>query len=299
MNVGITFPRRHIGTDPSAIRGFAEAVDSLGYHHITIEEHVLGADPDRQGGFSYGPDATRPRTGTYITKDDPFNEPMVLAGFLAALTRHVELVTGVLVLPQRQTALVAKQATELDVLSAGRFRLGVGVGWNPVEYEGLGSDFKTRGARQEEQIRLMRALWTQDVVDFRGRWHRIDRAGLNPLPSGPIPIWLGGNSEAAMKRAASLGDGWMPLGMQPGLNAAEAIERVRALREEAGHADRPFGIEATVAVAAAEPPGSVVEQLGKLREIGVTHATLRPAPGDAIDSVEFAAAYSPSEQLHL
>src|SRR6188474_2591636 len=185
MRIGVVFPQTEIGQDPSVIRDYAQAVEALGYTHILAFDSVVGANPDRPGGWDSPYDYRH-----------PFHEPFVLFGFCAAVTRRIELVTGVLVLPQRQTALVAKQAAAVDVLSQGRLRLGVGVGWNDVEYEALGEDFHDRGRRIEEQVSLMRALWTEPVVDFAGRWHRVPEAGINPLPvQRPIPVWFGGQAE--------------------------------------------------------------------------------------------------------
>src|SRR5262245_39173676 len=185
MKIGVVLPQTEIGNDPAAIKSYAEAVESMGFAHILVFDHVLGANPDRPGGFK----------GPY-TYRHAFHEPFVLFGFLAAVTRRVELVTGIIILPQRQTALVAKQAAVVDVLSGGRLRLGVAVGWNPIEFEALGENFKTRGRRIEEQIEVMRALWTRELVTFTGKHHRITDAGLNPLPvQRPIPVGMGGEGE--------------------------------------------------------------------------------------------------------
>jgi len=206
MQVGAVFPQLEIGTDPDAIAEYARTVEALGYDHLVIFDHVLGADASRPGGW----------TGAYDHRS-MFHEPFVLYGYMAAVTTRLRLATAVIVLPQRQTALVAKQAAEVDVLTGGRFRLGVGIGWNAVEYEALNESFTNRGRRIEEQIAVMRALWTQEVVDFKGRWHRIDRAGLDPLPvQRPIPIWMGGGwdrqkralVEPSARRIARIADGW-------------------------------------------------------------------------------------------
>ena len=206
MRVGAVFPQLEIGTDPDAIATYVRTVEELGYDHLVIFDHVLGADSSRPGGW----------TGVYDHRS-MFHEPFVLYGYLAAATTRLRLATAVIVLPQRQTALVAKQAAEIDLLSRGRLTLGVGIGWNEVEYEALGMSFTNRGRRIEEQIAVLRALWTREVVDFKGRWHRIDRAGLNPLPvQRPIPIWMGGGwdrqkraiVEPALRRIARIADGW-------------------------------------------------------------------------------------------
>jgi probable F420-dependent oxidoreductase len=178
MQVGVIFPQTEIGADPVAVRDYVQAAENLGYAHLLVYDHVLGADAQRHAGWSGG-----------YTAKDMFHEPFVAFGYMAALTQRLELGTAVLVLGQRQTALVAKQAAEVDVLSGGRLRLGIGIGWNHVEYEALGENFQNRGRRSEEQIAVLRALWTQEVVSFEGRWHRITHAGLNPLPiQRPIPI---------------------------------------------------------------------------------------------------------------
>ena len=200
MQIGVVFPQTEIGSDTGVIRDYAQAAEDLGYSHILAYDHVLGA------GLSNRPDWT----GPYHQKHQ-FHEPLVLFGYIAAITNRIGLTTGVLILPQRQTALVAKQAAEVDLLSNGRLRLGVGIGWNQVEYEGLGENFRNRGQRIEEQIGLLRELWTQDTVDLQGTWHEINHSGINPLPSQrPIPIWIGGGADVVLKRIGRLGDGWFP-----------------------------------------------------------------------------------------
>ncbi|HLE81312.1 MAG TPA: LLM class F420-dependent oxidoreductase, partial [Dehalococcoidia bacterium] len=194
MQLGVVFPQTEIGADPGGVRNYVQAVEQMGYAHLAIYDHVLGADPTNR------PDWRGPYTSKTL-----FHEPMVLFGYLAALTQRLELVTSIIILPQRQTALVAKQAAEIDVLAQGRFRFGVGIGWNQVEYEALGEDFHNRGRRMEEQIAVLRALWTQEVVTFEGKWHRITEAGINPLPvQRPIPIWMGGGAEPVLQRIARL-----------------------------------------------------------------------------------------------
>ena len=206
MRVGAVFPQLEIGTEPDVIATYARTVEELGYDHLVIFDHVLGADSRRPGGWS----------GVYDHRST-FHEPFVLYGYLASITTRVKLATAIIVLPQRQTALVAKQAAELDILSRGRLILGVGIGWNQVEYEALGMDFTNRGKRIEEQVAVLRLLWTEEVVDFKGRWHRVDRAGLNPLPvQRPIPVWMGGGwdrqtrtvVEPVLRRIARIADGW-------------------------------------------------------------------------------------------
>src|SRR5205807_2821090 len=200
MQPGVVFPQNEIGVDPEDIRNYAQTVEGLGYIHVVAYDHVLGADPSHRPGWQG------------YTFQDLFHEPFVLFGYLAALTQ-LELVTGVIILPQRQTVLVAKQAAEVDVLSRGKLRLGVGVGWNPVEYEALGMNFHTRGRVVEEQIEVLRLLWSQEIVSYKGQFHTITEAGLNPLPvRRSIPIWVGGRADAALRRVARLADGWFPQG---------------------------------------------------------------------------------------
>ncbi len=232
MKIGVVFPQVEIGNDPAAIRDYAQAVEAMGYTHVLAFDHVLGANR-----------ASHPALRGVYTHEHPFHEPFVLYGFLAAATRRVELVTGIVILPQRQTALVAKQAATVDVLSGGRLRLGVAVGWNFVEYEALGADFTTRGRRIEEQIETMRALWTAPLVTVAGRDHRITDAGINPLPvQRPIPVWMGGESELVRRRAARVADGWMPH-FRPGPEAQDAVDRLHGLVREAGRDPAAFGIE--------------------------------------------------------
>ena len=260
MNVGVVFPQVEIGPDPRAIADYAQAVEALGYTHILVFDHVLGANPERPGGWK----------GPY-TYRHAFHEPLVLFGFLAAATQRIGLVTGILILPQRQTALVAKQAAAVDVLSAGRLRLGVGVGWNAVEFESLGEDFSNRGKRVEEQITLMRALWTKDLVTFRGQWHRVSDAGINPLPvQRPIPIWMGGESEPVMRRAARLADGWMPH-FRPGPEAQAVVDRLHGLVREAGRDPATFGIEGRMTLAQVPPEQRAREMAAWRSMSGITH----------------------------
>ena len=237
MQVGVIFPQTEIEPDPSAVRDFAQAAEDLGYSHIFIADHVLGADP------SFHPE--RPAFATYNHKA-VVHEAFTLMGFLAGVTSRVGLTTGILILPQRQTVLVAKQAAEVDILSGGRLRLGIGVGWNDVEYEALGEDFGNRGRRSAEQIAVMRALWTQEVVDFHGRWHNITHAGINPLPvQRPIPIWMGGSAEAVLKRVGGLSDGWIPT-LPPDQKTAELWERIKDHARQAGRDPAAIGLEGGV-----------------------------------------------------
>ena len=238
MKYGVVFPQTEFGNDPQAIKDYAQAAEGLGYDYLLVYDHVLGAHPSRE------PELTGP-----YTYEHPFHEPMVLFGFLAAATTRLELVTGILILPQRQTALVAKQSAEVDVLSGGRLRLGIGIGWNYVEYDGLGEDFHTRGRRVEEQIELLRKLWTQPLVTHRGKHHTIDNAGINPLPvQRPIPIWFGGAADPVFKRAARLGDGWMPAGRPPDDRAKAYVEQLHRYLAEAGRDRNSFGIDPWISI---------------------------------------------------
>ncbi|HWW54008.1 MAG TPA: LLM class F420-dependent oxidoreductase, partial [Acidimicrobiales bacterium] len=199
MQIGVVFPQTEIGGDVGVVRTYAERVEKLGYRHILTYDHVLGADPTVHRGWN----------GPYDV-ETTFHEPFVLFGYLAAVTT-LELVTGIIILPQRQTALVAKQAAEVDLLTGGRFRLGVGLGWNAVEYEALGKDFSDRGRRLDEQVTLLRSLWTEPSVNFAGAYERVTGAGLSPRPiQRPIPIWFGAQSPAAYRRVGRLADGWFP-----------------------------------------------------------------------------------------
>jgi probable F420-dependent oxidoreductase len=232
MKLGVTFPQTEIGRDPGAIREFAQAAEEMGFDHLGAYEHVLGANPN-----------SRPEWRSPYTHMTTFHEPFVLFGYLAAITSRIELVTQVLILPQRPTALVAKQAAELDVLSNGRLRLGIGVGWNEVEYEALGQNFHDRGRRIEEQVRVLRELWTHESVTFKGRWHQITDAGINPMPvQRPIPIWMGGENDAVLKRIARLADGCFPR-VQPDESGNALIERLQAYIKDAGREPNDVGIQ--------------------------------------------------------
>ncbi len=238
MKLGVVFPQTEIGSDPGAIRAYAQAAEALGYHHLIAFDQVVGLNP-----------ASRPDWQGVYTYRDLFHEPLVLFGYLAAVTEHLELVTGVLVLPQRQTALVAKQAAEVDVLSRGRLRLGIGVGLKADEYEVLDAAYHDRGRRSEEQIALMRALWEQELVTYMGQWHKVSDAGLNPLPmQRPIPIWFGGHADAVVRRLARLGDGWIPLFAPDEAGRAE-IEKMHRYAREAGRDPESIGLESWITIA--------------------------------------------------
>ena len=262
MRLGVVFPQTEIGADVAGVRAYAEAVQELGFDHLLAYDHVLGADDARHPGL----------VGPYRT-EHMFHEILVLFGYLAGVAPRLELVTGVVIGPQRQTALLAKQAAEVDVLTGGRLRLGLGIGWNPVEYEALGMDFHVRGRYLEEQIDLLRKLWTDPVLDYHGRWHTVTAAGLNPLPvQRPIPIWIGGSDERALRRAARLADGYFPQRPLEGGWPA-TIERMREWVEEAGREWTAFGIEQRISVAS----GTADEWRARAEEwaeLGATHLSV-------------------------
>ncbi len=261
MQLGAVLPHNEIGTDPGAIKAYAQGLEGLGVAHLLIYDHVLGADPSRPGGFR----------GPY-DKDVAFHEPLTTFAFIAAVTRTLEMATTILILPQRQTVLVAKQAAELAILSENRFRLGVGTGWNEVEYTGLNVPFERRGARQEEQVELMRRLRTEDSLDYSGEFHRIDLASIKPRPSQLIPIWFGGGAPELLRRCATLGDGWMPL-MGPNDAARECINTLRATREASVGSWDGFGIQAQAQYAGGNPE-RWAGHAGKWRDLGATHLAI-------------------------
>ena len=230
MQLNAMFPTRDIGSDPAKIRDWAQAAEDLGYAYIEVPDHVFGATA-RDGW-----------TPLYNEKD-PFHETFVTLGFLAAVTKRIRLSSGVLIAPQRQTGVIAKQAAQVDLLSGGRLRLGIGVGWNHVEYEALAQDWKTRGARQAEQVEVLRRLWSEDLVTFNGRFHALQEVNIVPPPiQRPIPIWLGGSSDAVVIRAARLGDGWMPI-MAPDEKAEQKLVLLREEMKKRGRDPAKFGLE--------------------------------------------------------
>ncbi len=272
MQIGVVYPQIELGGDPAAVRKFGRAVEELGFDHLLAYDHVLGAVHAGR---------TPPLTGPY-TERDPFHDPLVMFAYLAGLTERIEFATGVLILPQRQTALVARQAADVDLLSGGRLRLGVGVGWSPVEYQALGQEFRSRGTRQEEQIVLLRRLFTEPVVDFAGRFDRVDRAALVPRPTRSVPIWLGGSSEAAFQRAARLGDGFIFFG--GGIeNATTAWHTVKELVRAQGRSADGFGGE--YVVLPWEEIGDLTAQIEGWQRAGGTHASI-VTMGRGLDSVD-------------
>jgi len=270
MEIGAVIPHHEIGTDPGAIKAYAQGAEELGVTHLMLYDHVVGVDRNRPGGFE----------GTYDS-NVAFHEPMVMFGFLAACTTFVELVTTILILPQRQTVLAAKQAAEVAVLSGNRLKLGIGVGWNTVEYDALNEDFSTRGRRQEEQVDLMRRLWTSDVFSYEGVFHRFEHASILPRPTEPVPILFGGSAPAVIDRCARLGDGWIPLG-SPNDKSAERVATLRARRAELGLPWDGFDVRAQAQYAGGTPD-RWRSHAAKWRELGATHiaiATHNAGPTD-------------------
>jgi len=266
MKLGVIFPQTECGTDVGAIAEFVRAVEAMGFDHLFVADHVLGADPRVH---------SHPSLATY-SHEAVVHEALTLMAYLAGVTRRLALATGILILPQRQTALVAKQAAEIDVLSGGRLRLGIGVGWNAVEFEALGETFDNRGRRSAEQIAVLRALWTQPVVDFRGEFHRIDHAGLNPMPiQRPIPIWFGVGSrgqpvppDAALRRIARLADGWSP-NFSPDAEGRALVARVHQYARDAGRDPASLPLEGRVRLAGQDRHGWA-KQVEAWRSLGAT-----------------------------
>jgi probable F420-dependent oxidoreductase len=259
MKIGVIYPQTELNGDPAAVHRIGLAAEELGYDHLLTYDHVLGATHDREPKLS----------GPYTDKH-PFHDPFVMFAYLAAITIRIELVTGILILPQRQTVLVARQAADLDLLSGERFRLGIGLGWNYVEYDALGQDFHARGKRVAEQIDLIRRLWTEPMVNFLGTFDRVDRAALNPRPRRSIPIWLSGFADVALRRAAALADGFIFAD-----GAADAFEQVLKLREYLKESARPaneFGLHCNML--RAKSPKDVVDTVSRWRDIGGTHASV-------------------------
>jgi probable F420-dependent oxidoreductase len=261
MQIGVVFPQTELGGSAVTVRRYAAGVESLGFGHVLAYDHVLGADPD----------VHRPWNGPYDVRTT-FHEPFVLFGYLAGFTR-LELVTGVIILPQRQTALVAKQAAEVDLLTEGRFRLGVGVGWNQVEYDALGESFRTRGRRFDEQIPLLRRLWTEPAVTHDGLFDQVTGAGLAPPPvQRPIPIWIGGQSPPAYRRIGRLADGWFPQ-VRPGPPLDEALALIAEGADAMGRDPKDIGMEGRVSWTA-DGVDKLVHHVGRWRAAGATHLSI-------------------------
>jgi len=261
VRIGVVFPQTELGGDAGAVRAYGQRVEELGFTHLLAYDHVVGADPAVHTGWN----------GPYDVRTT-FHEPLVTFGFLAGITRTLELVTGVIILPQRQTALVAKQAAEVDLLSGGRLRLGVGIGWNAVEYEALGQDFGTRGKRSAEQVDLLRRLWTEPSVTFDGTFDTVTGAGLAPLPvQRPIPIWIGAASSAGYRRIGRLADGWFPM-MAPGPRLDEALAEIARGAMEAGRDPATIGMEGRARWAGDDE--AVAAQIAAWSEAGATHLSV-------------------------
>jgi probable F420-dependent oxidoreductase len=268
MKLGVTLPLTDIHGDPGTVRDFAQAAEGIGYHHLGAPDHVLGVNV-----------ASRPDWGTRNTSKDFFHDPFVMFGFLSACTKTIEFSTQVLILAQRQTVLVAKQAASLDVLSGGRFRLGVGIGWNPVEFVGLNENFADRGKRSAEQVEVMQALWAEPHVSFKGRWHTIDDAGINPLPTRRrIPLWFGGHEDAVLRRIAKWGDGWIMLAHSMGDKAKAEFAKLRGYVAEAGRDPSAVGLEVWVSPGDGGPT-DWRQELQFWRDAGVSHITVNSTYG--------------------
>jgi probable F420-dependent oxidoreductase len=262
MKYGVSFPQGQSMFEPGAVRAFAEAVEGLGYDYITMSDHVMGAD------ITNRPDWTLPHT-----VDKPSREPLIVMGYMAACTQRIMLGTAVVIMPQRQTVLVAKQMTEIDLLSNGRTMLGVGVGRVEIEYQGMNENYHNRGKRLEEQIALLRALWTNKSTTFHGEWHTIEEAGLNTMPiQRPIPIWMGGSSEVAVRRIARLADGWLPSSSKAGEFAA-ALEQFQGWAREAGRDPSTISVAPRMSLDSAEED-NWVEQAASWASNGATHLGL-------------------------
>jgi len=262
MQLGASLPVGDIGTGPTIMRDYAQAVEGLGFDYLVCPDHVLGADPAKiPAGVRMGSNATA------------YHDPFVLFGFLAGVTKKIGFAAGVLILAQRQAALVAKQAACLDELSGGRFRLGVGVGWNEIEFQGLGMDFHTRGKRSEEQVRFMQALWANPTTTFDGKFHQLTDGGINPRPkSGKVPVWFGGHAEATLKRVAKYGDGFMPNRWPPGDEVLATFAKLREMIKAAGRKPEDVGLDVWVS------PGKGTEEdwrrdISFWKKAGVTHIT--------------------------
>ena len=261
MRIGVVLPQTELGGDVGNVRTYTEGVTALGYTHLLAYDHVVGADPDVHTGWSGPYDVTT-----------TFHEPMVLFGYLAAIT-DIELVTGIIILPQRETVLAAKQAAEVDLLTGGRFRFGVGIGWNAVEYEALGQRFEDRGRRLSEQVPLLRRLWTEASVTHDGTFDRVTGAGINPLPiQRPIPVWFGGQTDPAYRRIGRLADGWFPQ-VRPGDDLQRTLDVIGAAARDAGRDPATIGMEGRVQFDGTDPD-RFVRQIDRWRDAGASHVSI-------------------------
>jgi probable F420-dependent oxidoreductase len=286
MRVGVVFPQTELGGDPGAVRAFALAASELGYEHIAVFDHVVGADPAVHRGWS----------GPYDVHTT-FHEPFVLFGYLAALT-SLELVTSVVILPQRQTVLVAKQAAEIDLLTRGKLRLGVGLGWNEVEYEALGQNFSDRGTRLTEQVALLRRLWSETSVTVAGDHEHVTGAGIAPLPvQRPIPVWIGARADVALRRAGRIADGWFPMD-QPGPALARSTAIVHAAAEQAGRDATALGMEGRISLGS-QDSSSIDQQVAAWRDAGATHLSINTMGAGFATVDEHIAALASASQAEL
>jgi probable F420-dependent oxidoreductase len=280
MKLGVVFPQTEFGSDPAAIKAYAQTAESLGYTHILAYDHVLGANPDRPGGWK----------GPY-TYQHPFHDPFVLFSFMAAVTEQIEFVTGILILPQRETAVVAKQVATLDLLSNGRFRFGIGIGWNKVEYVALNQDFHTRGRRLDEQLEVLQQLWSEPLVTYHGNWHTIPDAGLNPRPQRPIPLWFGGHADVVLQRVARLGDGWLP-NFRQAAAAERSLAKLDQYLAENGRSRADIGLEPRLHYGQGNPD-EWQATIDGWRQAGATHMSLNTmscgfdAPGKHIEAIRY------------
>ena len=270
MRIGAVYPQTEAGGDPGNVRAFGLAMESMGLDHVLAFDHVVGASHADRDPPLWGP----------YTEHHPFHDPMIMFAYLAGMTQRIEFVTGILILPQRQTVLLAKQATDLDLLSGERFRLGVGTGWNYVEYEALGQDFHTRGARMDEQIDFLRKLWAEPLLTFEGRFDRIIRGNLNIRPKRQIPIWMGGFADPAYRRAVKMGDGFI-FATVAYADLEKAWARTRELLGEAGRSEATFGRDyIALRTAGVE---DAADCLKRWRDAGGTHGTISPLDQGFVD----------------
>ena len=280
MRIGAVFPQTEAGTDIGAITDYIQNVESLGFDHILAFDHVLGANASSRPGWS----------GAY-QHTDSFYEPITFYSYVAAITSRLELATGVIILPQRQTALFAKQTATLDLISGGRLRLGIGTGRNQVEYEALGENFHNRGKRSEEQINLLRKLWSEELITFEGKFHTVTDAGLNPLPPGrSIPIWFGGMADPVLERVAKIGDGWLPLG-SPNEKRKNTFDKLKKYLEQNSRSVSDIGIEAMVSLKNSNSDTDIKKDLSSWAEMGTTHISINTMncglkfPGEHITAI--------------
>ncbi|KAA1283119.1 MAG: LLM class F420-dependent oxidoreductase [SAR202 cluster bacterium] len=280
MRIGAVFPQTEAGTDIGAVTDYIQNVESLGFDHVLAFDHVLGANASSRPGWS----------GAY-QHTDSFYEPMTFYSYVAAITSRLELATGVIILPQRQTALFAKQSATLDLISGGRLRLGIGTGWNQVEYEALGENFHNRGKRSEEQIDLLRKLWSQELVTFEGKFHTVTDAGLNPLPPGrSIPIWFGGMADPVLERVAKLGDGWLPLG-SPNDKLKISFDTLKKYLDQNSKSMSDIGVEAMISLKNSGSDTDIRKDLSSWAEMGTTHISINTMncglkfPGEHIKAI--------------